>query len=583
MLDWKSWWAVAGRECRRVLKWVVLAWAIAPFFSLAMAGSDGDYSGRRIGAVQVVFDGGQKENAAYRDAVLKAFGAFSGDLYDPSRSDLMLNQVRRLAFVKDASYQARLGGNGSLELVVDVALSDVARPLDEVPIGVLRGRGWQDFPTLYADDRSALLAKLENKTMVFSNTHAFFGRPDVLTVGNPLAQAPSGSDGTDTWLESSVEAGLYGLSALSDRISVFGGASYIVSGSWGPELFTDETRAHGGVEDAYLGFVGRDTTDQGGLRVFSLLYGRKPFQVDNGMILRLASANGGERAALQSNPRDAANPLAHAMFVYDRHKLEFFRLDPDELEELDTGTVINGVNYEGRVLPELRLGAMWLQVPKSRAAYFTPDTVYSRKGLRVADLRAAYEPAPGQSSLYARAEIAHQSNENFDMDAWGGYAEAGWQFRDIAWRPTLSYRYSKFTGDKPDTKTFERWDPLYAGGAGDEWVQGLNQYKVVQTSNVIAHRFMARLNPSPRWELTPQFWLFKADTLNNLGGARALSQLESYDLAKEINLTARYVANPKLIFVMSAAYTIPGTAIRRALNGDYQNWFSASALMIARF
>ena len=583
MLDWARLYALKVGARRLAAQCGALLLAMALLSTPALAGSDGDYAGRRIGAVVVVFDGGLKENAAYRDAVLKAFGAFAGDLYEPSRSGLMLNQVRRLKFVKDASYQARLAGNGSLELVVDVTLSDAARPLDEVPIGVLRGRGWQDFPTLYADDRSALLAKLENKTMVFSNTHAFFGRPEVLTAGNPLARAPSGSDGTDIWLESSVEAGLYGLSALSDRVSVFGGASYIVSGSWGPELFTDETRGHGGVEDAYLGFVGRDTTEQGGLRVFSLLYGRKPFQVDNGMILRLASANGGGRAALQSNPRDAANPLAHAMFVYDRHKLELFRLDPDELEELDTGTVIDGVNYEGRVLPELRLGAMWLQVPKSRASYFTSDAVYSRKGLRVADLRAAYEPAPGQSSLYARAEIAHQSNENFDMDAWGGYAEAGWQFRDIAWRPTLSYRYSKFTGDNPDTKAFERWDPLYAGGAGDEWVQGLNQYKVVQTSNVIAHRFMARLNPSPRWELTPQFWLFKADTLNNLGGAQALSVLSSYDLGKEINLTARYVASPNLIFVMSAAYTIPGQAIRDALNGDYRNWFSASALMIARF
>ena len=126
-------------------------------------------------------------------------------------------------------------------------------------------------------------------------------------------------------------------------------------------------------------------------------------------------------------------------------------------------------------------------------------------------------------------------------------------------------------------------DPLFAGGAGDEWVQGLNQYKVVQTSNVIAHRFMARLQPTPRWELTPQFWIFRADDLNNLGGAQALSVLSSKDLGKEVNITARYLSSAKLIYVFSAAYTLPGEAIRDALNDDYRNWFSASALLIARF
>ena len=71
--------------------------------------------------------------------------------------------------------------------------------------------------------------------------------------------------------------------------------------------------------------------------------------------------------------------------------------------------------------------------------------------------------------------------------------------------------------------------------------------------------------------------------MNNLGGAQALSVLSSKDLGKEANITARYVSSSKLIYVFSAAYTIPGDAIRDALGEDYRNWFSASALVIARF
>jgi hypothetical protein len=544
--------------------------------------SDDDFSGRRISAVTVHLNGQIEANPIYRDAVLRTFATYPNSRFDPMRANLMLSKVKRLNFVKDAKFRLERSAGGDLEMVLDIELTETVKSLQAEPIGWLADRTWKDFPTLYANDRSVVGAKLENKTMLFSNTNAFFGRPDVLAAGNPLATSPSGK-GTNAWLESSVQAGLYGIHSATDRVSVFAGASVIYSASWGPELFTTETRTHTDVEDAYVGFIGSNSTESGGSRQVAVLYGRKSFQVDSGMILRLASANGGERAALQSNPRNAADRLMLAQFNYDAHKLELFRLDPDELEEIDSKTVIDGINYEGHVLPNLRIGAMLLRVPESGFSYYTDTAVFSREGLRVADVRLAYDPPAGQPGIYLKGEFARQTHADFDMDARAGYAEIGYQFSNIGWRPTPSYRYSRFTGDDPDTATFERWDPLFAGGGGDEWVQGLNQYKVVQTSNVIAHRFMARLQPTPRWELTPQVWLFKADQLNNLGGAQALSVLSSKDLGKEVNMTARYIANAKLIYVFSAAYTQPGKAIRDALSDDYRNWFSASALVIARF
>jgi hypothetical protein len=568
-----------------IQQWVVLCIVLllATFTAPVSAQySDGDLTGRRISAVTVEFEETASPNPTYRDAVLRAFSTYPDSRFDPTRSNLMLNKVRRLNFVKSAEYRIQPAGNGDLELILAITVTDTVKSLPDKPIGWIADRTWTDFPTLYADDRNVLAAKLENKSMLFSNTNAFFGRPDVLTAGNPLAENPSGK-GTDSWLETSFQAGIYGLGAVTDKVSAFAGASYIYSISVGDELFTDQTRGHGHVEDAYAGLIGSNTTASGGNRQAVLLFGRKSFQVDNGMILRLSSANGGERAALQSNPRNAADMLLLAQFSYDAHKLELFRLNPDELEPVDSDTVLEGINYEGNLLPNLRLGAMLLRVPQSNFGYFTATDTFSRDGLQVADLRLALDPPAGRSGFYAKAEFARQTHQDFDMDARAGYAELGYQFTESGWRPTPSYRYSYFSGDDPDTATFERWDPLFAGGGGDEWVQGLNQYKVVQTSNVIAHRLMARLQPTPRWELTPQLWLFKADTLNNLGGAQALSVLSSKDLGKEANITARYVSSSKLIYVFSAAYTIPGEAIRDALGEDYRNWFSASALVIARF
>ncbi|MFZ6688542.1 alginate export family protein [Undibacterium sp. SXout11W] len=558
---------------------VALAILLLPFYSHA---ADADFTGARIESISVAFDNGQ-ENTTFKNAVLRVFSANPGSRFYPTQSNLFLNKVKRLNFVQNASYSITSTANGDVAITLNVKLNEEVRDLAEKPIGLFNTGNWADFPSLYADDRTVIQSKLENKTMIFSNTHAFFGNPQILTAGNPLAEAPSGSRGTDNWLESSVELGLYGLTSLSKRVSAFGGVSYITSGSWGNELFTDRTRSHGGVEDAYVGFIGSDTTDSGGIRQMSFLYGRKAFQIDSGMILRLASANGGDRASLQSNPRNAAEHLVDLQFVYDNHKLQFFRLDPDELDAINSHTVIEGINYEGQFLNSLRLGAMILRVPQSDFSYYTTTATYSRKGLKVIDLRAAYEPTPDVSNIFIRGELAHQTNDNFSMNAKAGYAEAGYRFSKVAWTPTLSYRYSSFSGDQTGSSTFQRWDPLFAGGSGEEWVQGLNEYKVIQTSNVNAHRIMVRLQPTPQWELTPQLWFFKADGLNNLGGAQALSMLQSYDLGKEINMTARYISSKNLIFVFSVAYTQPGDAIRLALNNNYKNWTSASALMIARF
>ena len=552
------------------------------FGTVAANAANADFDGARVDSVSVSFGGGQ-ENSTYRNAVLKSFSTVPGERFNQTQSDIYLSKVKQLKFVKYADYSVQPSGNGDLAIVLNVVLSDVATSLSNKPIGVLSEGNLSNFPTLYADDRTVFQGKLENRSMFFSNTNAFFGNPEVLTAGNPLAESASGRDGTDSWLESSLEAGVYALSSLTDRVSVFGGVSYIESGSVGDELFTDRTRTHGGFEDAYFGTMGSDTTASGGIRQASILYGRKAFQVDNGMILRLSSANGGDRASLQSNPRNAAESLFHLQFVYDKHKMELFRLDPDELEPINSKTILHGINYEFQPTPVARIGAMFLRVPESYYSYYTTDATYSRKGLRVYDLRAAYEPTPDVSNIYLRGEIAKQTNEYFDMNAHAGYAEIGYRFSDSSWKPTPSYRYSVFSGDKSGTSTYERWDPLYAGGSGDEWVQGLNQYKVIQTSNVIAHRFMLRFQPSARWDFTPQLWFFRADSLNNLGGAQALSMLQSYDLGRELNVTARYVSSRDLIFVFSAAYTQPGEAIQLALDNNYKNWFSSSALMILRF
>jgi hypothetical protein len=160
------------------------------------------------------------------------------------------------------------------------------------------------------------------------------------------------------------------------------------------------------------------------------------------------------------------------------------------------------------------------------------------------------------------------------MFATAGYGEIGYSFADSAWAPAISYRLGYFSGDDPDTDTYERWDPLYSGGNGEQWVQGANHFKIVQDSNVIAHRIQGRFRPLPRVEVVPQLWLFQADSLNNIGGNPALSTLSARTYGYEINTTVKWFASQNWYVHGHMAYTIPGEAAQEALDDKAEDWFS---------
>ena len=176
--------------------------------------------------------------------------------------------------------------------------------------------------------------------------------------------------------------------------------------------------------------------------------------------------------------------------------------------------------------------------------------------------------------MFLGGEYAAQSNENFSMDARAGWAELGYVFPSKRWAPTVSYRYARFTGDDPETDTYERWDPMLSGGTGEQWVQGANHFKVVQDSNVVAYRLQGRLRISPKVELVPQLWAFRAESRTHVGGNPALSFLEDDEYGYEANLTVKWFANRNTYIHGHIAYTWPGKATEAALGDSFKDWLS---------
>jgi hypothetical protein len=513
-------------------------------------------------------------NSRIEDLVRRTMGAYPSDRYSPQAIGFSLARAKRSTQIADATHSIEFGQTGGV--IVNVVVTLGAEAAVAKPRGMLTEGGAKDFPVLYDSNGTYLKLKLESLAMYYGNNDAWYGRPDLMLAGNPLVKGKPAGAGYHDWVEGFVHAGLYGITPLSDSVYVYGGISAIVSGSVGQELFTDETRSYLGLEDAYAGIVGGTTAKKGDRLVFNASAGRQRFSIGDGFLIINSAANGSDRAALQSNPRWASDLLALGQVKYNSTKFEAFYFDLDELPLVDSKTEIVGVNLETRLGDQLDLGATFLHVPDSNFGYFTTTGSFSRKGLEVYDARLRWQPNPtGMPGPFVAAEAAFQRNSKFDMAAYGFFGEAGYSFVDAPWSPTISYRYAQFSGDDLSTSRFERWDPLFSGGTGEQWVQGINHFKVFQDSNLIAHRIQARLRPTPQIELVPQFWLFQAESTTNLGGNPALSFLGSKDLGYEVNLTAKYFMSRNVLFQGSVAATFPGEAVDKAFGTDGDPWLSA--------
>jgi hypothetical protein len=98
---------------------------------------------------------------------------------------------------------------------------------------------------------------------------------------------------------------------------------------------------------------------------------------------------------------------------------------------------------------------------------------------------------------------------------------------------------------------------------------------VVQDSNVIAHRLQARFRPSPKFELVTQLWAFYADSETNIGGNPALTFLDGDEYGYEANITGKWFVSRNTYVHGHISYTVPGSATKKALGGDQDNWLSA--------
>jgi hypothetical protein len=541
--------------------------------------NSGPFDQQRIGSVLITIVN-PTEDAAFNerieDAVRRAILLFPDERYNDDAISLAITQIVRrnpqIASIDFEPFPAALGG---VDVRVTVRLGDGVQPAGGWGMAVT-GK-LSDFPLILDRNGTVLKFKLDVFALTYGNNNAWYGQPGPMLAGNPLADGPAGAGWSD-WAEGYLQYGAYGITPVTGNLYAYGNVSVITSGSAGQELFTDLPRGYTFWEDVYVGLVGGNVDGKGNRLTFNLSAGRQRFTLANGFLIAITAANGWDRAALQANARWASDLLVLGEVAYNQTKLQAFFLDPDELPILDTNTRIAGLNLETTPVDGLTLGATYLTVPESESGYFGPTgaIIGSRQGMQLFDVRFSWTANPaGASGPFAGAEIARQTNDSFDMDARAGWAEVGYSFADKRWSPAISYRFANFSGDDPATPAYERWDPLLSGGTGEQWVQGMSHFKVVQDSNVIAQRIQGRFRVAPKVEVVPQLWAFRADSLNNIGGNPALSYLTDSDYGYEANVTVKWFKSRNVYVHGALGYTVPGDGTKAALNGDARDWLAA--------
>jgi hypothetical protein len=515
--------------------------------------------------------------------VATAFAARRGGAFRQVVAGFGLKRVRRLATVQSAEmrlFNTVPSGQVAVALLVSPRTQAPAEPAEAseaaAPAEATR------FPTIHEDDRSKFVYILNGGVGVFSDSDPWFGGyGDAFNGGNPTAKDPLGP-GTSTWTEAYVEPGLGGISQVADYpLYLYGAVSWLMSGTAGHDIYNSGNWGHGDFEKLYAGMIWNLPGENS---MVDVSVGKQVYQLRDGFLLSKipVSTSIGERAALYLGPRLTSENTVLVRAKASRFGLDAFMLEPSEIEEIATDTKLAGVNLQYQ-FADADAAFTYFYVPDSKSTYRTTDgRRLPREGLRTFNPSLSLKKLFGREGAWLKAEYAYQDHEDFDMSADAGYVWLGYQLTTGGWRPTLSYRWSTFSGDDPDTQTFERFDPLFSGGLGN-FLPGIVFSKAYKNANLTTNRATLSAKPSDQLELILDYFHHRADRLNNIGGIGPLQTLQSRDIGQEVTLTAYRYVGKNLFLQGIASVGMPGKAIEGALGPDTDDWYTVQAALYVFF
>ncbi|WP_437881658.1 hypothetical protein [Pseudomonas sp. LRF_L74] len=346
-----------------------------------------------------------------------------------------------------------------------------------------------------------------------------------------------GTSGGSSWREGFIKYGVSGDQGLARAGSVYGAFALVSSATWGDGDAagnTDGSERTTKVEDAYLGWRSADLFPVLGQDGVDFSFGRQVVKLGRGFLINDDGPNLGKGPLEGDLNRGGAYYIA-ARHAFDRTAVlrlggqdglhgSAFWLKSDNRAQVETSLAGGTLDYTGQAGT---LGLTYIH-GLDVADQWADDFKRQRDGMDVYSIRG--EGDAGIENASFAFEYAWQDKEAGAEKAW--YAEAGYSFADVAWSPSLTYRYTRYSGG---------WDSLFTGlstGLGT-WFQGevASNYAGPFNTNTGIHHLGVKVTPLERLTLGALFFDFS--TLHD----RHVQNLD----ARELDLYAEWAVSDHLI------------------------------------
>jgi len=359
---------------------------------------------------------------------------------------------------------------------------------------------------------------------------------------------------SDQWFEGYMKPGLSGTYKLASSSEIYGTLSAVGERTYGsvPDPFGQDVSSFQ-AEDLSIGWRSGKSLALGE-NVADVTVGRAQYRLGHGFLLYDGAAEGGTRGGYWTNARKAFQFAAIGRFKPAHHTVEAFYLDKDELEENDSGSRLWGANYEFSPKESTTLGATYMKWFAD--SEFKPG----RDGLNVFNLRAYTAPLPLAPDLSFEFEYASERNgEALDSNAWT--LQGAYEFSNVTWKPTITYRYAFFEGDDPSTHVNEGFDPLFLGfyDWGYWWQGEIAGEYFLSNSNLGSHLIRAHVAPSESVSGGLMFYKFRLDQPGSYG-----PHVTDKNVAVETDAYVDWKLNKHFLISLVAAYANPQKAVQQA-------------------
>lgn len=373
-------------------------------------------------------------------------------------------------------------------------------------------------------------------------------------------------EGSSNWQEVSIKYGLSATRNLNQGATLYGAFNLLSSGTFGDGDaggFTSGEERKTKVEDAYLGWRSGNTISALAENGLEFSFGRQNLTFGDGFLINGDALNFGDALGKELNRggaywlagRKAFDQTAVLKIANDNGlRSDLFWISSDNKAQAETE--LAGINVE-YTTDNGTFGAMYL-----KGLDVNENLGYAhRDGQDTFSVR--FQGNAGVENLFLSSEfVTQKQGDNSQKDANAWYAEAGWTFADVAWSPSVTYRYSTFE---------EGFDPLFFGfnrGYGT-WFQGevAANYAGPFNSDADVHHVALKVSPSETLSLGALFFNF-SDTAGN--GASD---------GQEIDLYAEWVVTDHLILSPLLGFYTPENTGAQIGNTDTNTYFQMIAIV----